>query len=267
MPDLNAIRLDLEAEQNSLDEMISGLSEQQWDTPTPAEGWTILDQISHLAFFDEQARLAITEPDAFGETLKEIVNDVGGYMARSTTKGRELGATGVLTWWRTERAGAGAAFEGLVPGMRIPWYGPPMSPASFMSARIMETWAHGQDCADALDIDRPSTPRLKNVAHVGVLARSYAYQANNKTAPAEPVKVELTGPHGEKWVWNELGKDSVRGDAYDFCLVVTRRRHPQDTNLVMEGDLANEWMSLAQAYAGPPGEGRSPGQFTKRRST
>jgi uncharacterized protein (TIGR03084 family) len=264
MPDLDAIRKDLEDEQRSLDEIVASLSDEGWATPTPAEGWSVLDQVSHLAFFDEQARLAITDPEAFARSLEEIVADVGGYMSRSRDKGRELGADGVLTWWRTERGAANEAFEDLVPGIRIPWYGPPMSPASFISARIMETWAHGQDCADALGILREATSRLRNVAHVGVLARNYAYEVNGKAAPPDPVRVELDGPSGDRWTWNDEGKDCVRGDAYDFCLVVTRRRHPDDTDLVMEGESAREWMSIAQSYAGPPGDGRAPGQFAKR---
>ena len=264
MPDLAAIRRDLAAEQQSLDDIVGDLPDERWATPTPAEGWSILDQISHLAFFDEQARLAVTEPDAFARSLAEIARDVGGFMSRSIERGRDLGPSGVLLWWRAERAGASAGFEGLEAGVRIPWYGPPMSPASFVSARIMETWAHGQDVADALGIERDSTPRLKHVAHIGVLARTYAYEANGKTPPPEPVRVELTGPNGETWTWNEIGEASVKGDAYDFCLVVTQRRHPNDTNLVMEGDAAEEWMSIAQAYAGPPGAGRKPGQFKKR---
>jgi uncharacterized protein (TIGR03084 family) len=265
MPDLAAIRNDLAAEQQSLDDIVAGLPEDDWNAPTPAVGWSVLDQISHLAFFDEQARLAVTEAEAFAKSLAEIATDVGAFMARSIDKGRDLGAAGVLLWWRTERAGAAAGFEGLEPGVRIPWYGPPMSPASFVSARIMETWAHGQDVADALGVHREATPRLRNVAHIGVLARGYAYEANGMTAPEESVRVELDGPEGVKWTWNEDASASVTGDAYDFCLVVTRRRHPDDTDLVLEGDPAKEWMSIAQAYAGPPGDGRKPGQFTKRR--
>jgi uncharacterized protein (TIGR03084 family) len=139
-----------------------------------------------------------------------------------------------------------------------------MSPASFMSARIMETWAHGQDVADALGASREATPRLRHVAHIGVLARGYSYDTHGMTAPGEPVRVELDGPGAEKWTWNDGAKAFVSGDAYDFCLVVTQRRHPEDTDLVIEGEPAVEWMSIAQAYAGPPGEGRRPGQFEKR---
>ncbi len=171
----------------------------------------------------------------------------------------------VLEWWRSARGGMLDGFEGIDPNERITWYGPPMKPASFMSARIMETWAHAQDVADAVGVVREAMPNLRHIAHLGVLARRWSYAANNRPDPAGEVRVELLGPEGDKWTWGAEGAAArVSGDAFDFCLVVTQRRHPDDTDLLIEGDLAREWMSIAQAYAGPPGSGRRPGQFPKR---
>ena len=80
--------------------------------------------------------------------------------------------------------------------------------------------------------------------------------------PERDVRVELAAPDGSTWTWGpEDAADVVRGDALDFCLVVTQRRHPADTALVVEGPAAEEWMGIAQAFAGPPGPGRQPGQF------
>ena len=76
----------------------------------------------------------------------------------------------------------------------------------------------------------------------------------------EVVHDEVTG---EDWTWGDEGVvDQVRGPALDFCLVVTQRRHLDDTALEVEGPVAAEWMSIAQAFAGPPGPGRKAGQFT-----
>src|SRR5688500_1414357 len=102
--DLEPILEDLKAEHESLDAMVSGLDESAWETPTPAEGWNVRDQVGHLAFFDEQAALALMDPDAFSAQLQEIAADVGAYMDRSVVKGRELGGRGVLEWWRSARA-------------------------------------------------------------------------------------------------------------------------------------------------------------------
>jgi uncharacterized protein (TIGR03084 family) len=267
MPNLDGIRADLVNEHQDLDRLVSGIDEAEWDVATPAEGWGVRDQISHLAFFDEQAQLAVSDPERFAATLAEIAADVGAYMDRSIKKGRSMPGADVLSWWRTARAGMLDAFVDIDPDKRIAWYGPPMKPASFMSARIMETWAHGQDVADALGVGRDSTPNLKHVAHLGVLARKWSYSANGRPAPEGDVRVELSGPNHEAWTWGpEDAENKVSGDAYDFCLVVTQRRHPDDTDLRINGDLARDWMSIAQTFAGPPGSGRRPGQFSKRSS-
>ncbi len=137
-----------------------------------------------------------------------------------------------------------------------------MGARSFITARLMETWAHGQDIVDALAVVRPATDRLRHVAHIGVAARPFSYVANGRQAPSEPVRVELCGPGGDVWTWGpDDAADRVSGDALDFCLAVTQRRHLDDVSLAIEGAGAAEWMSIAQSFAGPPGPGRRPGQF------
>jgi uncharacterized protein (TIGR03084 family) len=264
MPELREIVEDLAEEHAALESLVADLDDGGWDTLTPAEPWTIRDQISHLAFFDEQARVAIESPDAFAESLREIAQDVGAYMDRSISKGRAMTPVGVLEWWRSERSALLHTSSKLEPGARIAWYGPPMSPKSFFSARIMETWAHGQDIADALGIQRSPGNRLRHVAHLCVLSRPNSYAARGLEVPDGSVRVDVVGPHGDSWVWNQEADASVSGSAVDFCLVATQRRHPADTDLVVDGELAREWIDIAQAYAGPPGEGRSPGQFRSR---
>jgi uncharacterized protein (TIGR03084 family) len=141
-----------------------------------------------------------------------------------------------------------------------------MSAVSFATARLMETWAHGQDIVDALEIDRPGTDRLRHVAHIGVLARPFSYRANNKIMPDAEIRVELMSPTGALWSWGTPDTSNrVSGDALDFCLVATQRRHLADTALQVEGTAALEWMTIAQTFAGPPGSGRQPGQFPKKR--
>lgn len=264
MPNLDLILEDLRAEHEALDAMVADLGDDAWETPTPAEGWNVRDQIGHLAFFDAQAVLALRDPDDFATRLTEIAADVGAYMDRSVKKGRELGNQGVLEWWRGARKEMLSAARETDPTARIPWYGPPMSPASFYSARMMETWAHGQDVADALDVERETGSRIKHVAHLCVLSRRHSNMLNGLGEPKAEVTIVLGGPDGETWTWGrEHAADRISGTAKDFCLVVTQRRHPDDTQLVIEGDEARRWMSTAQAFAGPPGSGRAPGQFSK----
>lgn len=263
MADLDAIRFDLGEEHAALDEIVASLDEVSWDRPTPAEPWTVRDQISHLAFFDELATAAATSAEEFVAGMTEAAQDVDAFMNAPLEKGRALTPSEVVTWWRGAREKMMEVFRNLAPGTRVPWYGPPMSPASFMTARLMETWAHGQDIVDGLGIERAATNRLRHVAHIGVRARPFSYSTRGLDTPAEPVAVDLRGPGGDRWTWNEDAVQRVTGDALDFCLVVTQRRHVDDTALEMDGPLAREWMSIAQAYAGPPGSGRAPGQFAR----
>jgi uncharacterized protein (TIGR03084 family) len=148
------------------------------------------------------------------------------------------------------------------PGARLPWYGPSMGAVSFVTARLMETWAHGQDVVDAVGAERPPTDRLRHVAHIGVGAMGFSFQAHGLDAPTVPIRVELVAPGGALWTWGpEEAEDVVRGPALDFCLVVTQRRHLDDARLDITGPVARQWMSVAQAFAGPPGPGRRAGQF------
>jgi uncharacterized protein (TIGR03084 family) len=170
-----------------------------------------------------------------------------------------MSGAALLAWWREARAELLRALPEVDPTSRVPWYGPPMSPASFTTARLMETWAHGQDVADALGIERSPTDRLRHVAFIGVRALPNSYRVRDLPVPEVPVRVELRAPSGEVWCWGDEGAgDVVRGPALDFCLVVTQRRHVDDTELVAEGPVATEWMQVAQAFAGPAGPGRSP---------
>ena len=131
------------------------------------------------------------------------------------------------------------------------------------TARLMETWAHGQDVADALGVTRRPTDRLRHVAHIGVRTRDFAYLVRDRTPPAAPFRVELAGPSGELWAWGpDDATQHVAGPALDFCLLVTQRRHRDDLALVASGAEADEWLDIAQAFAGPPGTGREAGQFT-----
>lgn len=261
MADLTALIADLRAEHAELDAVVAGLPLEGWDRPTPADPWTVRDQISHLTFFDEAAAQAVSDPDGFVRSLEDAAADVQGYMDAPLVKGRGMEPAEVLGWWRSKRAAMLDAFAKADPAQRVPWYGPPMSPASFMSARLMETWAHGQDIFDALGLRREPTARLRHVVHLGVRARGYSYVVNGMAQPPEDVRVELSAPDGEVWSYGESDENRIVGPALDFCLVVTQRRHLADTSLVIEGPAATEWMSIAQCFAGPPGAGRVPGQF------
>ncbi len=255
---MDAICDDLEAEHAALDAVLADISEAEWNTDTPAEGWTIKDQISHLAYFDETGTAAATDADRFRAGAAELMENPRGVDAAGDI-GRAMTGAEVLDWWRTARTSMVEAFRKLDAKDRLPWYGPDMGARSFATARLMETWAHGQDIIDTLGVDREATDRLRHVAHIGVGARRFAYMVNSLELPEPGVYVELTAPSGETWTWGDPEwKDSIKGDALDWCLLVTQRRHLDDTTLEVSGNAAAEWASIAQSFAGPPGGGREP---------
>jgi uncharacterized protein (TIGR03084 family) len=257
--DMAALAADLAAESAVTRALVTGLDEAGWRTPTPAVGWDIADQISHLAYFDEVAVRSAVDQEQFKAEL--VAADADGGIDPDTIAIRFRDRTGaeLLAWFEVARAELLDTFSGLDPTLRLPWFGPPMSAASSLTARIMETWAHTQDIADALGVTRDPTPRLRHVAHIGVGARAFSYAVHGKTPSSVPVRVELNAPDGVLWTWGpEDAEDRVTGPALDFCLLVTQRRHRDDVALSVEGPAATEWMAIAQAFAGTAGPGRSP---------
>lgn len=252
---------DLQAEHVALDVVVAGLDPAQWDLATPAAGWSIRDSISHLWFFDQRARMALDESTRadFLADAQQLLAAVGGGDDPSVSCGRALMPADLLESWRADRARLLDVARAADPSSRIPWYGPAMAARSFVTARLMETWAHGQDVRDALGLPPEASARLVHVAHIGVRARPFAYAINGLELPEHDVFVQLTAPDGQEWTWGDVASpDRVGGSALDFCLVVTQRRNVADTSLEIEGAGAWQWMGIAQAFAGPPGQGRAP---------
>jgi len=253
---------ELESEESALDELLVPLGEAAWDCSTPAIGWTVRDQVSHLAFSEELAALASRDGERFAARLAGLLSDVSQAEREPHERGREMPPAELLGWWRTQRNMTLVELRARDRGSRVPWVVGDMSVVSFAGARLMETWAHGQDIVDGLGVRRAPTQRLRHVAHLGVQTRGFSYRISGRSVPETTVRVELAAPEGGLWSWGpEDAPDRVTGSALDFCLVVTKRRHLADTALVATGPTAREWLSIAQAFAGPPSAGRRPGQF------
>jgi len=253
---------DLAAETAVVDGFLAPLAAAQWELPTPAAGWAIRDQVSHLAYFDETAALAATDEEKFRAAATAAMARGDDFANEIVLDYRAMPAADLLDWFRHARRAMIATFGNADPAVKVPWYGPSMSLASTITARLMETWAHGQDIADALGGTRAPTVRLRHVAHLGVRTFPFSYAVRGRPVPDTPVRVELAAPDGGTWTWGEAAENSVTGDALDFCLVVTQRRNVADTGLRVTGPVAAEWMSFAQVFAGPPGPGRQPGATT-----
>lgn len=247
---------DLRDEGADLLTLVSPLTDADWARATPAAGWSVQDQVNHLAWFDEAATLAVTDPAEFGAGAAGLTGDFPDLLV---SRQRGMAPAATLSWFRTARAGFLAVAAASDGSARLPWYGTTMSLTSSVTARLMETWAHGQDVADALGVTRVPTARLRHVCHLGVATRAHSFRLRDLPVPAADVSVALSAPDGALWTWGSAAHGQrVSGSALDFCLVVTQRRHLADTGLRCDGDVARAWLGIAQAYAGLPGPGRGP---------
>ncbi|MBM7416080.1 MULTISPECIES: TIGR03084 family metal-binding protein [Nocardiaceae] len=264
MAALEVLLQDLRAEGDALDALVADADDAAWRTDTPAAGWTVAHQVAHLHWTDHVA--ALTTAGASGDEDAEaafdaVIADAMGSpdsfvdSAADALAGEQVST--LLSRWRLGRVQLLDVLTHVPDGAKIRWFGPPMSAMSMATARIMETWAHGQDVADALGVVREPTARLRHVAHIGVRTRDFAYALRGLTPPSAPFRVALTAPDGSDWSWGpDDAEQSVTGSALDFCLLVTQRVHRDDTDLVAVGDDAATWLGLAQAFAGAPGGGR-----------
>lgn len=251
---LNAVLADLEAEGAQLQSWVAPLDAGLWSTPSPAEGWTIAHQIAHLAWTDETSVKAATDEEAFAETVKGAMANPTGFVDEAANELAALDPAELLARWQSSRESLAKALRDVPEGVKIPWYGPPMSPTSMATARLMETWAHAHDVAEALGIESPRTDRAKHVAYLGVRTRDFAHHMRGESPPTEEFRVELTSPSGELWAWGpEDAAQRVTGDGYEFALLATRRLHPDDAAVKAVGPEAEHWLTIVQAFAGMPG--------------
>jgi|SRR5690625_638327 len=257
MADTERIVADLRAESDDLDTLVAPLADSQWGTSTPAQGWTIAHQIGHLLWTDRLSLTSITDEAGFADALAAAMKDPTGFVDAGAAELAQLPPADLLADWRSTRARLHEALLGVPDGHKLPWFGPPMSAASMATARLMETWAHGLDVADALGVRRTPTARLRSIAHLGVRTRDYAFTVNNLTPPADSFHVELHAPGGGVWAWGPVNAaQRVAGSAEHFCFLVTQRRALAELDVVAHGDDAQRWLEIAQAFAGPPGAGR-----------
>jgi uncharacterized protein (TIGR03084 family) len=254
---------DLEAEAAALGTVVLQLDGGDWDRVTPAPGWTIRDQLTHLAFFDDALHCAIVDPAAFALLVDEVRATAGSYSDAVARRYRHLSGAEVVTWFDAARKQILADAGPLDDRARVPWFNGEKALATMLSLRLVETWAHGQDVVDAIGTRRIPTARLRHIARLGHRTIAHSFVINDRPRPAADVRLELDSPDGATWVFGDAdAPDVVRGPAEDLCLVVTQRRHVADTTLSSVGPVASEWLTIAQIFAGAPGPGRLAGQFT-----
>jgi uncharacterized protein (TIGR03084 family) len=258
------VAADLRDEADALHGFLEALSDDDWARTTPFLGWNAWDVVAHLHFFDQVSLLALTDPDAFAARRKALIEALGAGKTNQQIARAEYDRLGnrelLEAWLRTCHDMAGQLGES-EPKRRLPWFGPDMGVQMFTTARLMETWAHGQDVYDVMKASREPTDRLEHVAVLGVKTFGWTFVNRGLEIPGPPPYVRLTAPSGAIWEWNEPSEtERVEGNALEFCRVVTQGRNVRDTKLTVTGDVANRWMDIAQCFAGGAADPPKPGE-------
>ncbi|WP_103535984.1 TIGR03084 family metal-binding protein [Streptomyces sp. SM11] len=262
MNTLDDVLKHLSTEIAELAQLVEKIDDDAWDTATPAPGWTITDQMAHLTFVFNLARTAAAAPEEFKAVTAAAAGNFDGAVNAALKQFNSFPPQQMLARFRSLGEASVQALTAVPAGQVVPWLVNPLPPVVLGCAGIMEVFAHGQDIADALGIHRPPTERLRDIVDFAWLTRDFGYESHGLTPPAEPFRFELTAPSGESWTVGPAdATETITGSAHDLCLLVTRRRHRDDLALTASGKQTDRWLDIAQAYRGPAGQGRRPGQF------
>jgi uncharacterized protein (TIGR03084 family) len=256
--------VDLLAEAEELNGFLRTLDDADWSRETGFMRWTPWDVVAHLHFFDLVSLLSLGGGDAFIERRNELTDRMTKGETTSQIARRELGALSpdeLLARWLTSCRDMATQLGASDPDRRLRWFGPDMGVRMFTTARLMETWAHGQEIYDLKRVERVPTDRLRHICVIGVKTFAWTFMNRGLEVPGPPPYVRLTAPSGALWEWNEKSESGrIEGAAVDFCQVVTQVRNVSDTALEVTGEVATRWMSIAQCFAGGPVEPPKPGQ-------
>ena len=254
-----------------LHDLLAPYGEEVFELETQFKGWTINDVIGHLHMFNVAARHALEDEAQFDAFIAPVVADLkqGKAMLESQYAWLDgLQGRALFEAWRDEYAATAVSYGATDPKQRIKWVGPDMSARSSITARQMETWAHGQEIFDRLGRHRTDADRIKNIAHLGVSTFGWTFINRKQDVPEPAPHVVLTAPSGAIWEWNEpQDNNRVEGPATDFCQVVAQTRNVADTAIKTTGEPATTWMAIAQCFAGKPNDPPAPGQRHRMAAT
>jgi len=187
---------------DSLDRLLTGLSEQQWQTPTPLPGWCVHDVVAHI-IGTESALHGISTPDAEVDvsTLGHVRNDVG--VANECWVRHLSGESGIDLQQRF-RSVTDDRRKSLTDMSVDDWNAPTMTPVGpdsygrFMRVRVFDCWMHEQDIRDGLN--QPASeaelagPAGRLVIDEMVTTMGFVVGKLGKAPDGSRVAIELTGP-------------------------------------------------------------------------
>ena len=254
---------DFADESAALHALLAPLSEAALSERTAFKGWTLADIVGHLHFWNRAALLSLAEPQEFRALGARVITHLGGGGTLRAFERAELaGLAGraLVAAWRDFARAMGERFAAADPSARVEWVGPGMSVRSAITARLMETWAHGQAAYDLLGVVRRNADRIRNIAVLGVNTYDWSFRVRGAKPPQPKPHLRLEAPSGATWTWNDPSEtDLIEGAAEEFCQVVTQVRNAADTRLVVRGATATAWLASAQCFAGPPETPPAPG--------
>src|SRR5258705_9563113 len=194
--------LDFRAEADELHTFLGTLAERDWSRPTTFQRWTPWDVVAHLHLYDQVSLASLAGEEAFAQEKNKLV----GRLARGTTNAdlaRErfgaFGAGDLLAHWIDGARDLAAQLAASDPKRRLPWFGPDMGVRMFTTARLMETWAHGQEVYDLVRRERAHSDRLRHIAEIGVRTFGWTFVNRKLEVPGPPPYVRLLAAPGAVW--------------------------------------------------------------------
>jgi uncharacterized protein (TIGR03084 family) len=237
---------DLVAEQDRLEDILSGLDEAQWMSPSDAPGWTVADVVLHLAQSEEGVRASVS---GTGRDLRPgsvtTVDEAMDHLVRA----ERTSPAEVFRRWREARRASVAALRSADPGRPLAWVEAPLKPATLATTRLAEHWAHGLDITGPLGIGFPDTDRLRHIAWLAHRTLPYALALTG--GQAHEVSCELTAPNGtDVWRYGPAdAESSITGTAGAFCRVAAQRLTPAESGLHADGPHAAAALNVLRTYA------------------
>ncbi len=248
--------IDFKDESEALYAVIAPLSTTDWKRESLFKSWTLHDVIGHLHVWNYAADLALHDEGAFGTFIAGAMEALAQPNGMRTFTNEWLdGLTGPALGeaWREFFVPMSERFALADPKQRVKWAGPDMSVRSSITARLMETWTHGQEVYDLFGLERVNGDRIKNICVLGVNTFGWTFANRDLPEPPEAPPVRRHAPSGALWEWKSPSDSNrIEGAAEEFCQVVTQVRNIADTDLQVSGPTAIRWMEIAQCFAGAP---------------
>jgi uncharacterized protein (TIGR03084 family) len=249
-------------ESDALFGLIADLSGRDFDRPTAFKAWTPNRILHHLHCWNRAARLSLADSPQFRVWYQTTLSPRANGTLDQFEREQSHGLTGIALAhaWREGYHETARAFDAVDPKTRVAWAALDMSARSSITARLMETWSHGQAIYDLLGVQRVDSDRIHGIAVLGVNTFGWTFKNRGREPPGPQPYVALTAPSGAEWTFGDAtATNRISGSATQFCQVVAQTRNIADTSLVVIGPIAQSWMAIAQCFAGPPEMPPEPG--------